>query len=432
MRFRCFAVYLMGGLFFECAKSAHADEFDREPIRYSTAPTNNAVSSLQQRMHSGAISLKCDEEHGYLRSVLQALDVPMSSQMLVFSKTSLQRERITPKTPRALYFNDDVYVGFCLHGTVLETSAVDPNLGTVFYTLNQQPVAKPKFARQTDSCLQCHGSTQTYGVPGHLLRSVYPDRGGEPILSFGSFRVDQTTPFGQRWGGWYVTGTHGAQKHLGNCVVRGQQQPEEINNAAGQNATDLHSHLTIGNYPTPHSDLVALLVLEHQTAMHNLIARANLHARQALYEEAELNRELGRLADYRSETTLRRIQNISEPLVRYLLFSKETPLTDKVRGTSTFAEEFAKRGPRDPRGRSLRDFDLEKRLFKYPCSYLIYSKAFDAMPTVVKSYVCGRMQEVLAGRDYSGAFDHLSAGDRQAIREILLATKPELATVLRE
>lgn len=432
MRFRCFAGFLVAGLFFECAKSAHANEFDREPIRYSTAPTSNAISSLQQRIESGAIALKFDEEHGYLRSVLQALDVPMSSQMLVFSKTSLQRERITPKTPRALYFNDDVYVGFCLHGTVLETSAVDPNLGAVFYTLNQEPVAKPKFARQTDSCLQCHGSTQTYGVPGHLLRSVYPDRGGEPILSFGSFRVDQTTPFAQRWGGWYVTGTHGAQKHLGNCVVRGQQQPEEINNAAGQNVTDLRNHLTIGNYLTPHSDLVALLVLEHQTAMHNLIARANMHTRQALYEEAELNRELGRPADYRSETTQRRIQNVSEPLVRHLLFSKETPLTDKVGGTSSFAEDFAKRGPRDAKGRSLRDFDLEKRLFRYPCSYLIYSKAFDAMPTVVKSFVYGRMQEILAGRDYSGAFEHLSAEDRQAVREILVATKPELANVLRE
>src|SRR5262245_10837126 len=432
MGFRYCCAILAAGLLSQCALSAHADEFNREPIRYNKAPTDNAISRLEQRLDANAASLKFDDEHGYLRSVLQALDVPVSSQMLVFSKTSLQRERITPKTPRALYFNDDVYVGFCLHGAVLEISAVDPNLGTVFYTLDQEPIAKPKFTRHTDNCLQCHGSTQTHGVPGHLVRSVFADRGGQPILSFGSFRVDQTTPFAQRWGGWYVTGTHGNQKHLGNCLVRGESAPEEIKNAGGQNVTDLHRFLTIDNYLSPHSDLVALLVLEHQTEMHNLIARANLQTRLALYEETELNRELGRRTDYRSETTLRRIKNVSEPLVKYLLFAKETQLTDKVRGTSSFADDFARRGPRDAKGRSLRDFDLEKRLFKHPCSYLIYSKSFDSLPAEVKSYVYGRIQDILAGRDYSHEFDHLSADDRQAIREILRATKPELANLWRD
>jgi hypothetical protein len=415
-----------------CVESAQADEFDREPIRYSTARANNVVSRLQERLDAGAAALKFENDHGYLRSFLQALDVPASSQMLVFSKTSLQRERITPKTPRALYFNDDVYVGFCQQGAVLEISAVDPNLGTVFYTLDQEPVARPKLTRQTDNCLQCHGSTQTRGVPGHLVRSVFADRSGQPILSMGGFRVDQTTPFGQRWGGWYVTGTHGSQKHLGNLIVRGQREPEEIDNAAGQNVISLQDRLTIGSYLTPHSDVVALLVLEHQTEMHNLIAKANLQTRVALHEEAELNRELGRGADYRSETTWRRIRSIGDPLVKYLFFSKEAPLTEKVQGTSSFAADFAKEGPRDPKGRSLRDFDLQKRLFKYPCSYLIYTKAFDALPETVKSYVYGRMHDVLTGRDYTRDFDHLNADDRQAIREILLATKPELAAAWRE
>lgn len=432
MGFRYCCAILAAGLLWECVANAHADDVEREPIRYSKAPANNIVSRLQQRLAAGAAPLKFDDDHGYLRSLLQMLDVPPSSQMLVFSKTSLQRERISPKTPRALYFNDDVYVGFCQHGAVLEISAVDPNLGTVFYTLDQEPVARPKFTRQNDACLQCHGSTQTRGVPGHLLRSVFVERSGQPILSFGSFRVDQTTPFAQRWGGWYVTGTHGSQKHLGNCLVRGENAPEELQNDAGQNVTDLRRFLTIGNYLSPHSDLVALLVLEHQTEMHNLIARANLQTRLALYEEGELNRELGRPADYRSETTLRRVKSVSEPLVKYLLFTKETPLTEKVRGTSSFATDFAQRGPRDPKGRSLRDLDLDKRLFKYPCSYLIYSKAFDAMPAEVKTYVYGRMQDVLAGRDYTHEFDHLSADDRQAIREILLATKPELAAAWRQ
>ena len=427
MKFPRLQVPLCAFLAFACAQFAHADEFDREPIRYSTAPTQNVIQRLQVRLNAGTAALKFDDEHGYLPSVLDALQVPTSSQMLVFSKTSLQRERITPKTPRALYFNDDVYVGFCLHGAVLEISAVDPNLGAVFYTLDQEPTARPKFVRQTDNCLQCHGSSQTRGVPGHLLRSVFVGRSGEPILSFGGYRVDQTTPFAQRWGGWYVTGTHGNQKHLGNCLVRGQQQPEEIDNSAGQNVTDLRPHLTIANYLTPHSDLVALLVLEHQTEMHNLIAKANFHTRLALYEEAELNRELGRPADYRSETTYRRIKSVGDPLLRYLLFSKEPTFTDRIRGTSSFAAEFAQRGPRDAKGRSLRDLDLEKRLFKYPCSYLIYSPAFAALPDAVKTYVYDRLRDILDGRDYTREFDHLTAEDRQAIREILLSTQPELS-----
>jgi hypothetical protein len=414
-----------------CVASAHADEFDREPIRYSTAPANNTVSRLQEKMNAGKAKLSFDGPHGYLPSLLEALDVPVSSQTLVFTKTSLQRERISPKTPRALYFNDDVYVGFCQDGDVLEISAVDPQLGTVFYTLDQNPAAA-KFTRQTDACLQCHGSTQSRGIPGHLLRSVYSDKRGLPILSFGSFRVDQTTPLAQRWGGWYVSGTHGGEKHLGNFVVTRESEPEQVVNDGGLNVIDLDERFNSSAYLSPHSDLVALMVLEHQTEMHNLIVKANFQARLALHEEAELNRELGRDTGYQSETTWRRLKSVGEPLVRYLLFSKEAPLTNRLRGTTSFADDFAKQGPRDPQGRSLRDFDLEKRIFKHPCSYLIYSEAFAALPEAMKEYVYQRLWEVLQGRDYTGDFEHLTAADRQAVRDILLATKDDLPSSWRE
>jgi hypothetical protein len=173
-------------------------------------------------------------------------------------------------------------------------------------------------------------------------------------------------------------------------------------------------------------------VLEHQTEMHNLIVKANFQARLALHEEAELNRELGRDTGYQSETTWRRLKSVGEPLVRYLLFSKEAPLTNRLRGTTSFADDFAKQGPRDPQGRSLRDFDLEKRIFKHPCSYLIYSEAFAALPEAMKEYVYQRLWEVLQGRDYTGDFEHLTAADRQAVRDILLATKDDLPSSWRE
>jgi hypothetical protein len=366
--------------------------------------------------------------------VLEALQIPQSSQVLVFSKTSLQRHRISPWSPRAIYFRDDLYVGFCRVGQVLEVSAVDPQLGAVFYTLDQQEVDLPKFTRQTDACMICHASSQTKNVPGHVIRSVFADRGGEPILSMGTFRVDQTTAMDRRWGGWYVTGTHGKQSHMGNMFVRNRNEDRETiaKNPEGQNVTDLKNFLDTSRYLTPHSDIVALMVLEHQTESQNLIARASFQTRIALYDQAMLNKELGRSPDYWSETTERRIRNVADPLVRYLLFCEEAGLTDAIRGTSTFAADFEKKGPRDKKGRSLRDFDLERRLFKYPCSYLIYSDSFEQMPAAVKEYVYQQIYDVLTNRHHGGGFDHLSAGDRQAILEILRDTKKDLPDYWRK
>jgi hypothetical protein len=405
--------------------AVRATDIEREPIRYGTAPADNAVSRLQQRLDAGQATLSYDRKTGYLRPLLAALQVPESSQMLVFSKTSMQRERIGPRTPRALYFNEDVYIGFCQHGTVLEVTAADPQLGAVFYTLEQEPAERPRFVRQADSCLICHGSSQNQGFPGPLVRSVHADAGGFPILSEGTHRIDHTSPLEQRWGGWYVTGTSGRQKHMGN-LVRDKRHPRQEPGGDGLNATDLDRWVNTAPYPTGHSDIVALLVLEHQAEMHNRITRANFLTRQALYEEADINKALGRPADYRSESTGSRIKNAGEPLLKYLLFSGEAPLTDGVRGTSGFTEEFAQRGPRDEHGRSLREFDLRHRLFKHPCSYLIYSAAFDALPGPVKDYVWQRLWEVLSGKDTSPDFAHLSAADRRAILDILRATKPGL------
>jgi hypothetical protein len=405
---------------------ALAADIDAEPIRYSASTPTDAVARLQERVAAGKASLRCEKRFGYLRSVLRELDVPESSQVLVFSKTSLQRQRIGPRTPRAVYFNDDVYVGFCQDGDVLELAAADPKLGTVFYTLDQKRADKAQLTRQGENCLLCHGSTQNEGFPGLLVRSVYPDDDGQPILAAGSFRIDHTSPLKQRWGGWYVTGESGKQTHLGNLIVEGKLPPEEIDNKAGLNVTDLSPFFKTSSYLTPHSDIVALMVLEHQAQMHNLLTRASFLTRLALRDEAEINKAFGRPAAGHSDATLRRIQYAGEPLVKYLLFSEEAPLTDRVHGTSDFAREFGRRGPFDKKGRSLRDFDLRRRLFKYPCSYLIYSASFDALPPEVKGYVYERLWDVLTGKDQGKEFAHLSDADRQAIREILLETKPNL------
>lgn len=408
---------------------AGAVDLDRPPINYGTTTPDNVVTALSNKIRGGKIVQKHDEDHGYLASVLENLGVPLSSQVLVFSRTSLQRSRISPKTPRAIYFNDEVAVGFCLHGDVLEIAAADPIVGTAYYTIGQNPSKKGAIIRQTESCLLCHGSSANQGFPGHLVRSVSPDRTGEPVFSRGTKHVDHTTPFAERWGGWYVTGTSGTQTHLGNKVFDDGSEPKASD---GINVTDLTPLFTVANYLTPHSDLVALMVLEHQAEAHNRLARANFLTRTALAEQADMNKAFGLPANERSEGITRRIQWACEPLVEYLLFSEEAPLAGAVAGTSGFAKEFTARGPFDSKHRTLREFDLRSRMFRYPMSYLIYSRSFDGLPAEARERVYLRLWEVLTGKDRSKPFTHLSPADRQAVLEILRETKTGLPAYWRK
>jgi hypothetical protein len=160
--------------------------------------------------------------------------------------------------------------------------------------------------------------------------------------------------------------------------------------------------------------------------VHNRLAKASFAARQALHYEAELNRAMGESAENRLESTTRRMESAGDDLLAALLFVDEAPITAPIAGTSTFAEQFARIGPRDGHGRSLRDFDLQRRLFRHPCSYLIYSPSFQQLPGEMRDYVWRRMGEILTGRDRSERFAHLSDHDRRAIAEILRDTLPEL------
>ncbi len=408
-------------------RSAFAkDDYDVEPILYSTATPHDPISVLQQRLEAGKTQLEFDERHGYLKSVLKQLAVPVSSQMLVFSKTSLQIRHIEPRSPRAIYFNDDVYIGWVQGGDVLEVSAVDPQLGAMFYTLDQTQSEKPRFERATHQCLQCHVSRKTQDVPGHLVRSLYTAFDGRPIFNAGTFNTDHTSPLNERWGGWYVTGRHGKQRHMGNVLVVDRENPTKVNLDAGANVTKLDSLFDTSPYLTPHSDIVAMMVMAHQAQMHNHITAANFQARQALYSNEVMNRALEREAAFRSPSTERRIKKSAERLLRYLLFCNMALLEQPVIGTNTFSQEFSKLGPRDSRDRSLRDFDLKTRLFRYPCSFLIYSHAFEHLPAEVKALVYRRLWEVLTGVDESEDFGHLTPADRQAILEILRDTKSDL------
>lgn len=416
----CGAVIALAGL-----SGSYIVPLDNEAIQYASRPIDDAVTRLQKKIASGEAKLTFEDGHGYLPSVLKAFEIPVESQILVFTKTSFQAPRINPRMPRALYFNDKVSVGFVRGGDVLEIAAHDPKQGVVFYTLDQEQTFKPKFTR-ADSCLQCHQTGGTLGVPGLFVSSVFPDPTGMPLFQNGTMVVNQTTPLEKRWGGWYVTGTHGKQTHRGNAVVRDRNRADQLETEGTQNRTDLTRLFDTGAYLTPHSDIAALMVIEHQTHMTNLITRVGFEARMAVHSSQVINKALGEPVDKLSESTARRINNASEELLEYMLFSQEAPLTEPVRGTSGFAEVFAKAGPRDANGRSLRDIDLTRRLFRYPCSYMIYSEAFDDMPTEARERILRRLWEVLNGDDKNPAFKHLSKEDRQAILEILTETKKNL------
>ncbi len=401
-------------------------EFERPPINYHETKATDPIAGLQAKLDRGEATLGFDKSHGYLPAVLKALDIPQSSQMLVFSKTSFQLRRIDPSQPRAVYFNDDTYIGCVQNGDVVEVSTVDPKLGGVFYTLSQKETDKPVFLRDKGQCLVCHASSRTQGVPGHVVRSVFTDEEGQPRLGTSTFTTEDRSPFSQRWGGWYVSGTHGAMRHMGNVLSKNSEKPEVIDREVGANAADLSRFVAVSPYLRPTSDIVALMVLEHQTQMHNAITLASYETQSAIHYDGIMNDALSRDPNYRSDSTQRRIAAVGDKLLKYLLFSEEFTLTSPIAGVSSFREDFSSRGPKDSRGRSLRDFDLQTRLFKYPCSYLIYSPAFDALPAPVREHVARRLRDILAGSDKSPEFLHLSAADRQNILEILRETKPGL------
>lgn len=402
--------------------------YEKAPINYAQAQPSDSVQKLIEAVESGAVELNYSSEHGWLPSVLEQLNISVDSQLLVFSKTSLQLHKISPRTPRALYFNDEVYVGWCQRGDVLEIAATDPSLGAVFYTIDQNDAEAVKIQRDRGGCLTCHATHRTQGVPGFLVRSIYPDNSGRPRTGTRTFVTDHTSPFEKRFGGWYVSGKHGAMRHMGNLITRDRADPESIDREPGANASDLSEFCNTEPYLTGHSDIVALMLLEHQSQMHNFIARAGMEARIASYYDRGINEALDRPLDTVSPSTQRRIAAAGEKLVRYMLFADETLLTDAIVGNSEFIEQFQSKQLHaeqfDSQGRSLRELDLQTRLLKYPCSYLIHSEAFDSLPEPMTKYVRERLSEILSSAGITEGFAHLSDEDRDNIVAILNETKP--------
>ncbi len=405
--------------------------FTDAPINYRGEDLNDPVARLEKQVENGTAALTWEADAGYLKSVLKLLKVPVESQTLVFSKTSFQYPKISAEHPRALYYNDDIYVGKVHAGKAIEIVSFDARQGAIFYLLDEHKVDHPVFQRAELDCTQCHIAAGTRGVPGVLLRSVYAIPSGTLIPGAPTYITDQNSPVAERWGGWYVSGRpDDSAVSMANAAVAESAAPVSAapNGPSAPKLAPLGQQVYQGaDYLIPGSDAVALLVLAHQTQMHNLITLTNYKTRIALYNLGQHS------ADVQTETlpdaTRRQFEKPAEQLLRYLLFADEASLSGldpQSLAASPFAQEFAARGPRDSRGRSLRDFDLKQRIFRYPCSYLIYSEAFDAIPEPAKGYLYHRLLQILTGQDQSDDFARLSPPDRRAVLEIVLETKPGL------
>ena len=402
----------VGAVGFSDIDGRSVPEPDDPAIAYATQPTTDPVAVLNREIEAGKVRLRFDGEQGYLRSALDALGVPIASQMMVFSKSSVQAQRINPRNPRTLFFNDSVVVGW-VRGGFVEVAAQDPRQGVIFYVLDQTPVEKPQFTRHND-CLTCHNSNNAMGVPGMLVRSQFTAPNGTTMPWLGNFLSDHRSPMAERWGGWYVTGKTGAIRHLGNAVVTDGSKPESPVTDQVLNLGSLAGRLDTNAYLSPYSDIVALMVFEHQMHMMNLLTRIGWQARYLL--------RIGKVHDVAANG----LGDSAKDLVDYMVFVDEAPLPNKIEGTSGFAEKFSNEGPHDSRGRSLRQFDLEHRLMRYPCSYMIYSAAFDALPSEGKDAIYQRLYLVLSGAMTGARYTRLSGADRQAVLEILRETKKDL------
>jgi hypothetical protein len=389
--------------------------YRQQPIDYFGVETDNPVARLQERLDREEARLEFREDEGYLIALLKALDVPLSSQMLVFAKNSVNARLISPENPRALYFNDEVYVGWVPGAPALEISAIDPAKGAVFYTLKQQAGTAPRLVRE-ESCLLCHASTNALSVPGHLLRSFLTDPEGNPER--GISRVSHDTPFSNRWGGWYVTGDLGDTPHQGNLATAVDRREYERNPAGPGRHASLDSQLKGKKYPVLQSDVVAILVHDHQIHFHNLVTRIN-------YEE-RLQRWTRMVPVSDQAVPPETVTATEEQLVRYLLFVDAPPLESPILGSSQFETEFSSKGTRDSKGRSLRKFDLETRLFKYRCSYLIESRAFAALPEAARLRIYRRMEEVLQAESPEAPYDRIPRAERHTVVEILKEIKADL------
>lgn len=402
------------------------EAFEQSPIAYSATTPRDAIRRLEARIAAGEFRLEGSDRE-VARALLKELKIPESSQVLVFSKTSFQLNLIQPSTPRAIYFSADCYVGWC-PGGLMEVASVDPELGPVFYTFDPHlpEGTKTAFRRDAD-CLRCHGGTFVREIPAVFVRSVATDRQGQPIFSQGSLVVDDTTAFSDRWAGWYVTGSGGGVRHRGNLLSRERDGALAVELDHGAHRSDLPDGIDSGRYLAKGSDVVALMVLEHQCGMQNILTRAAHQCRRILQYQHNLQRDLKEpVTEGPTYDSARRVyDSCAQEVLDRLLFLDAASLPEgALAGEHPFARDYLRAGVKTGDGKSLSELDLGRRLFRLRCSPLIHSDTFRQLPEHLRTRILERLHRILEHPSEEPRYAHLDASERREIAEILTATVP--------
>jgi hypothetical protein len=398
---------------------AATELWDLPPQRYSDTQATDPIAKLTAEIASGSIKVDFSSSLDRLRYVLKLLEISEASQILVFSKTSKQNPLIQPENPRALYFNENTYVGYVPGGDI-EVISHDSHLGPVFYMISNHTGSNEIGAsRDTSDCLSCHGTSRTENVPGVLIRSVYPDNTGRPILTWGSFLTTHASPIHERWGGYYVTG-HSSLAHLGNRNYVDAPEPAKATPCPA--LLSLDKVIDTSRYLRPTSDIVALMVLEHQCQIQN-----QLHAASIQYQRLQwLRKSLNPDSTSDDPSTRQFLDHSAERIADLMLFEDEAPLgTDGIDGDPTFQRAFTSRFPKANDGRSLADFQLNARLFKYRASYMVYSKTFRELPNELKSAIFSHLKARLNQPPSPENHPDIHTSEREKILEILKETIPD-------
>jgi len=410
MTLRCFTA-LPGILFaaLACAEPSYRN-FDEPPHNYHKAPLKDRFTKLKADLESRHIPLDHRSEKAFVLSLLKLLDIPASSQMLVFSTTSLQLRLITPSNPRALYFSDELYVGY-IPGGKIELISMDPELGGIFYMFDIPRDERPLTIERSEKCVNCHTREDTGFVPGLVVKSVVPGPTGGSIKAFRREQTGHGIPFEERFGGWYLTGNHAITGHWANTI--GRLAPDGITKLAVEPGT----RFDFARYPVATSDILPQLVFEHQAGFANRILEASYRARTAFHlDKAKLSP-----AHYAELDEQARI------VTRYMLFADEVPLPPGgVEGDAAFRTDFVRGGRVSGNGATLREFDLRTRLFRYRCSYMIYSPEFVGLPAKMKQHIYLKLREALSTEKPAKDYAYLPAAEKSAIRTILKATLQDL------
>ncbi|MCB1099957.1 MAG: hypothetical protein KDN22_30610 [Verrucomicrobiae bacterium] len=424
----CLALVLGGFFLPGLARAQFFNDYVEAPHRYWEAEVADPLSLWLADVMDGKVIIPEEEQsgRGLVERLLRDLKIPVSSQVMVFSKTSLQRRPVTPENPRAIYFNDEVYLGWMPGGRV-EVSSFDPNVGSIYYYERDFDDGKelPLFYRER-RCIGCHAGSATNFIPGPMGMSVFANETGRPMKTVMSFELaGHDVDFRDRWGGWYVTGNQGALRHMGNAQLEQVDGKPTIDREKRVNLESLGAFFSEDKYPTKGSDILAILLLDHQISMHWRLTEAHYRVRQAIYDRAEAEEGKEPRSDYDTE-----LETATELVVRYLLFADEVSLgADKVAEGSTFRDAFlaARKPARD--GRSLRDLRLKGHIFEYRCSYMIYSAAFAGLPAPLKESIFQRMRQVLNPDEQVEGYTHFSADEKRAIISILSDTVPEFGAI---